>query len=91
MLETYPHFQLKLSTKKKEIKKIQKKKPISTISATTVDTSQYDHYSKVLREYEELEKKLNDQMNQVPPDLITSADQEAVIKAHFKDEEETER
>ncbi len=44
-----------------------------------MDTSQYDHYDKVLREYEELERKLNEQMSQVPPDLVTFADEEAVI------------
>lgn len=63
----------------------------TAIETTLVDTSQFDHYDKFLREYEEMETLLNHKLKQIPKDVVTFADQEAVINDHFKEEESTER
>lgn len=82
MLETYPHFQEKLSQKRKEVKTARKlskprakmTKEKETIDTTFVDTSQYDEYIKFLHDYEEMENTLNRKMLRVPADIFTRED-----------------
>jgi hypothetical protein len=50
-----------------------------------------DHYAKYLMEYEELEFKINQKLKEIPKDVFTEADQEAIIQQHFKEENETEK
>jgi len=38
-----------------------------------------------------MEKVLNEKINKVPKDVITDADEQAAIKAHYSEEEATER